>query len=120
MKVAPSRLPTKEMPKKKDNYKIRLTLEDEKGKVIAKHDLVAGVVLAFPSDAERERLPKDPKGGFPIVSYQLGSPQEVVGLLNFLRHIIPQFIQNQVDESLAKEDQIILPKGVKKPNEQPN
>ena len=84
-------------------------LLDNEGKEVARHDINGIVFLASPSESEIAKLPKDDKGGFPIISYQFGEPQIVLALLKTLDGILPNSIANWLEKMRKiKENEIVL------------
>lgn len=83
-----------------------IVLLDNDKKEVARHGINAVVLLASPSLSEIEKLPKDDKGGFPLISYQFGEPQLVLALIKTLGEIIPKMFQKWADKLEGIKNQI--------------
>lgn len=87
---------------------------DKDDNEIARHTFNGIVVLASPDALETTKLPKDDKGGFPLISYQFGEPQIVLALVRTLQEILPDVFKNWVQKMEDIKNTVIdgeIPKG---------
>lgn len=87
---------------------------DKNDKEIARHTFNGIVVLASPDAPETAKLPKDSKGGSPLISYQFGEPQIVLALVRTLQNILPDVFKNWVQKMENIKNIVIdgeIPKG---------
>jgi len=85
---------------------------NEKGEEILRHGVNGIILLAHPDAKEREKLPKDKSGGYPIISYQGGEIPVVFSLLNLMRNMINDWLQKWALEMEKIKGQIAtLPNG---------
>jgi hypothetical protein len=84
-----------------------IILLDEDKKEVARHGIAGAVLLALPNAPEIEKLPKDDKGGFPIISYQIGEPQIVMALLKTFEGLLPGLFQKCIDKMENLKNNVI-------------
>jgi hypothetical protein len=85
-------------------------LFDQNGRELTRHGITGIVLLAHPNQSEIEKLPKDDKGHYPIISYQFGDPKQVLALLQTMSQFNSQLMEKWVSR-LEKDSGIILPDG---------